>query len=223
MGLKHENFIRAIAGCYFVFVCSLFERLRPDYTGWCSTDKVTDIGQRYLDQVNAGKLFPLEVDKFAQALKSKLPNVTPLSQSLANAGEAGIGELENGFRFVVDDNPQDMDADEALRHIQFHHDFLVQMENEGIEGSNWDSGHKERFVNLHNRMKQSWRPRYRKIPLDNWNKRARAIAGESDDLIALAAFQALRNDMAYLEEVISEAAASLDAWIQSEIDRMRGK
>jgi len=223
IGLKHDNVIRAIAGRYYELACDLFLRLPPDYTRWSSTDQVTEVGQRYLDKVNGGKMFPLEVDKLAPALLAEKPEVEELQLALAQAADDSIDDLEEAFEFIVNDNPARIEAAELLQQIQFHNDFLVRAEKERIEGSKWDPVYQKRMRDLRNEMRKSWRSRYKRIPLDNWRCRAKAIAVEPTGLRTLSSYQALRNDMNYLETAIGDAAAELDAWIQLEIDRARGK
>ncbi|MBX6321901.1 MAG: hypothetical protein IRY94_08740 [Rhodospirillaceae bacterium] len=69
---------------------------------------------------------------------------------------------------------------------------------------------------LRQAMKKTWRATYR--PFDGWRKRADAVGREADPLVAPDIYQALRNDIAYLEDAIGEAADELDAWIQLQTD-----
>ena len=72
-------------------------------------------------------------------------------------------------------------------------------------------------------LETTWRQRHMSVPLAKWRRRAEAIKKEQDPLKAMTLYHALRNDMAYLEGAIKNAASELDAWIQLEIDRARGK
>jgi len=69
----------------------------------------------------------------------------------------------------------------------------------------------------------SWRPKHTQVPLEKWKARAAAIETEADDLRSLVQFHMLRRDMSYLEAVIRESATDLDAYIQHQIDEIRGK
>jgi len=68
-----------------------------------------------------------------------------------------------------------------------------------------------------------WRQRHRRLPLAKWRARADLVERQPNPLVAMARYQALRNDMAYLEEALGEAAYQLESYIQMEIDRARGK
>lgn len=103
------------------------------------------------------------------------------------------------------------------------YDFARRAEKDGIEGSHLDREYHERLAALRNDMKQTWRARFRHLPVESWRARATKIGQETDALVSLDRYQALRNDTAYLEDVIGEAAAELDAWIQLQIDIARGK
>jgi hypothetical protein len=225
VGLGHEAVIRAMAGRYFDLCCELFGRIKPDYVVWSSNEQVTEIGKRYLAKIteNIQSMLGLDVEKLAPVLLAERPELPDLSVTLGQAAADAIDEIEQAFEFFVNDNPAKLKADEALEQIQFHFDFLRRAEKEGIEGSNWDREYQRRMFDLRKEMQQTWRPRFRRIPLDNWGARATDTGAERDALTALDRYQALRNDMAYLEEVIGEAAAELDAWIQLQIDIARGK
>jgi len=223
VGLKHEKVIRAVAGKYYELACNLFGRLQPAFVIWSSTDQFTEVGRRYLAKANDGKIFPLEVGKLAPVLLAERPEVHALPTALVRAADDSIDNLEKSFEFIVNDNPAELESDDLLKKIQFHYDFLARVEKDGIEGSNWDPAYRQRISDLHNEMRKSWRSRHKRIPLDNWRRRAKAVGVETDELRALAIYQALRNDMLYLEDAVGEAAAGLDAWIQGETDRARGK
>ncbi|MGE0120813.1 MAG: hypothetical protein AB7S58_22940 [Dongiaceae bacterium] len=225
LGLGHEAVIRAMAGRYFGLCCELFGRIRPDHVSWSSRDEMTEIGKRYLVKITGQttSMLDLDVEKLAAALLAERPDMPDLSSTLGQSAADAIGEIEEAFEFFVNDNPAKLRADDALEQIQFHFDFLRRAEKEGIEGSNWDQEYQRRMFELRKEMQLTWRPRFRRIPFDNWRARATETAAERDALIALDRYQALRNDMAYLEEVIGEAAAELDAWIQLQIDIARGK
>jgi hypothetical protein len=93
----------------------------------------------------------------------------------------------------------------------------------GIPNRFNQTGKRSRKGELREKMLKTWRATFRQVPFDNWRARAEKLAALNDDLAALDTFQALRNDMAYLEEAIHDAAGQLDSWIQLEIDRARGK
>ena len=81
----------------------------------------------------------------------------------------------------------------------------------------------EEFKRVRSEFRACWRQRYVVLPAEKWLERVEAIEREAEPCEAMILHQALRKDMEYLENGIINAASELDAWIQSEIDRARGK
>lgn len=226
VGLGHQDVVRAMAGRYFELCCDLFARLKPSYVSWGSNEQMSSLGQKYLEQLlgkDRSSFAFVEVDKVAPLVLAKLPQTPPLPSTLADAAQNAIDRVRDAFQFIVDENPGRMNAQEVLQHIQFYYDLSRRAEREGIEGSALDQEHRRRWSELYREMRKSWKATFRRLPHENWRRRAKTIAGQADALAALDRYQALRNDMAYLEDVITEAATDLDAEIQFQIDMRRGK
>ena len=225
VGLKHDGIIRSMTGCYFELCCDLFERLKPGWSSVSSTDSFSEILDRYLPEESAHGAFSIvESEVFTKKLREQFPTaVDSLQETLAENARQTVEKLKGSLDFVVHENPGSQDFGTVLRNIQWHFDFTRALEREGVEGTWMVPGYLEGVERVRSSIEPSWRQRYKTVPAANWLKRADAIECESDELKAMARFQALRNDMQYLEEAISMAAIELDTWIQSEIDRARGK
>jgi len=136
-------------------------------------------------------------------LKAELPSGLPrLQATLAHAANNAIDEIENKFGFWISDNPAGNPAEEVLRNVQYQYDFLRALAREGIEGTVYRPGESEAVRNVKNRLDASWRQRFRTIPIEKWRSRACRLISDADPMAALASYQALRNDMAYLEEAL---------------------
>lgn len=225
VGLMHDDIIRPIAGHYYGLSCDLFVRLRPSWRASSSYDKFSDIAERYLPVHNGRPAFlGVDNEQLADKLMAALPGeVETLQPALATSAEQAIEEVKSHFEFLVHDNPGKMDGPEILRLAQWQLDFARALEREGVEGFWIDPGYLEDIERIKGALEATWRQRYTSLPLEKWLARAEAIRQEPDPLVALDLHQALRNDMAYLEDAMGNAAAELDAWIQMEIDRARGK
>lgn len=225
VGLKHDDIIRAMAGQYFQLCCDLFVRLKPAWRMQSSTDRFTEVAERYLPKRN-GKIdfLAAENSELADKLRSALPDgIERLQLSLATSARTSAEAVADAFDFVVQDNPGGHGETEVLQNVQWHLDFTRALEREGVEGSWIDPGYLDEVKRVRTALEATWRQRHASLPTENWLQRAGAIEAESDPLTAMDLYRALRSDMAYLEDAIMTAAGELDAWIQSEIDRARGK
>jgi hypothetical protein len=223
VGLRHEDIIRAIDAAYFHLCCTLFIRLPRGFRSWGSDDRYTEIAEKYVGEINFALPMGINEEQIVEKLKRELPSQLPeLPASLADEADNAIEQVHDAFEFLVNEGQASVSPEEFLKDFQFHHDFIRELAREGIEGTVYRAHESGAAASIRKRLEATWRPRYVSIPLDNWRDRASGIEN-NPPLLALSAYQALRNDMAYLEESIMEAAVELEAAIQLEIDRRRGK
>lgn len=228
VGLTRDEIIRAIAVQYFLLSCDLFTRLGNNgFFGlsFSSDDQYTETAKRYLPMHN-GRLLPFEVDKadLADKLRSTLPAEIPdLAVTLASSARISIKSVTDAFAFLVQDNPFRFDADKMLEVAQWQRDVTAAIEREDVDGLLVDPNCREGSSRVARELEANWRQRHSSIPHQRWTRRATAIERERDPLTALDLYQALRNDMLYLEEAILLASSELDRWIQEQVDRARGK
>lgn len=228
VGLTRDEIIRAIAAQFFLLSCDLFTRLGnkgffgPSFT---SEDQYTDIAKRYLPMHN-GRLLCLDVDKadLAAKLRSTLPAGMPdLAVTLASSATKSIKSVTDAFAFLVRDNPFSFDEDKMLTFAQLQRDLTKALEREDVDGLWIDPNCREGFSRVATELEENWRQRHSSLPHQRWMRRATAIGQERDPLTALDLYQALRNDMSYLEESILSASSELDRWTQQQVDRALGK
>ncbi|MDE0522234.1 MAG: hypothetical protein OXH79_09795 [Boseongicola sp.] len=225
VGLTHDDIVRPISFQYYKLSCELFDRLRPAWRAWSSTDRFSDVAERYLPKRD-GRFDFMAVDNadLSKALLSNLPDdAEALQSSIWTSAESHVEELKEALEFVVQNNPAGDNKRSVLRNVQWFHDFVRALEREGVEGSWMVPGYVDEVNRVRTALESNWRQRHISLPSAKWHKRAAAIKNEPDPLKAMTLYQALRHDMAYLEEAITNAASELDAWIQSEVDRARGK
>ncbi len=225
VGLTHDEIIRSISCQYFKLCCELFERLKPAWRTQSSTDRFTEVAERYLERHN-GHIDFMSVDNAALAeklLANLRDDIEALPYSLSTSARASIEAVEEAFDFLVRDNPGHHDREAILRKVQWHLDFTHALDREGIDGSWMDPGYMDEVQRVRTALEANWRQRHTSVPTAKWLKHAEAIDNEPDPLKAMSLHQTLCHDMAYLEEAIMNAASELDAWIQLESDRARGK
>ena len=225
VGLTHDEIIRSISYQYFKLCCQLFERLKPGWRTQSSTDRFTEVAERYLPTRN-GRVDFMSVDntQLAKKILENLPkNMPPLQVSLSTSARDKIENIKKDFDFVVQDNPGRQNEEAVLRNVQWQLDFSRALQNEGVHGTWMDPGYIEEVHRVRTTLEETSLRRHTSVPASRWFTRAEAIFAEPDPLHAMNLYQSLRNDMAYLEEAITTAAVELDAWIQLEVDRARGK
>ena len=225
IGLKHDDITRSLAGEYYKLCCDLFQRLEPSWRASSSTDTFTEVTERYLPK-RSGQYDFLGVsnDELARKLATAHPqDIAPVQFALSASARRAIDEIEEALDFLVQNHPAKLDGTKIFQNVQWQLDFARALEREGVEGSWMDPGYLENVAKVKSALQATWRQRHSLVPLDKWRHRADAIECEHDPLVATAQYQALRNDMIYLEEAIMNSAMELDAWIQMEIDRARGK
>ena len=225
-GLKHDAIIRAIASQYFLLCCELFVRLgQLSPFSFSSTDEYTDTARRYLPTRNGEIDFmSVEKDELTDRLRRELPDGLPdLSTTLADRARTHIAETNEAFKFLVEDNPLRFDSKKMLEVAQWQHDLARAVQKEDLVGIRVDDDYRASHAQIASNLKTDWKQRHTVIPAVAWTRRADAVGNETDPLKALDLYENLRNDMSYLEEAITSAAADLDHWIQMEIDIARGK
>lgn len=222
VGIDYEGIIRALAGEYYRFACDLFGRLAPSGITHSSNDTFTDVGQRYLDQLKAsGKHYP-DAKDFAALLLGALVSTPDLNVTLRDEADLDIEIAEENFQFLLDNKTPKQSADALLSDLQFYAAFekrLIEADLFRLLATREDE---QRAFELQQDLRASWKPQYSSLPLDTWRARADNVGKLEDHKAALDEYDRLRKDMRTLEDLVTEAAAGLDNWIESEVDRLRG-
>lgn len=227
IGLKHDDIIRAISGCYFLLCCLLFARLGP-FPYSCSKSSVdiyTDVAKRYLPICNGRiKTLSVELEALAEKLCGAIPDGIPiLSEALAKSARRSIKEVEESFEFAIRNFPCDVSADETLQMAQWQLDLTRALEEEDVSGLWIEENYRNNVTRVANALEVTWKQRHTSLPTEKWMHRAGAVEREADPFIAMKLYQSLRDDMSYLEESIFAIEAKVDLEIQQAIDWARGK
>ena len=228
VGLRHDPIIRAVAGQYFLLCCELFVRM-GDLSlfkhFYSSSDEYTSVARRYLP-TRDGEIDFSSVDNglLADKLRRALPDGLPdLSAVLADSAHKCILEVKRDFDFLVQENPFELDTQKMLEVAQWQHDLAEAIQKEDLVGHWIDADYRESCDRIADDLEADWKQCHVVIPIESWTRRATALEKETDPLKAVGRYKSLRDSMSYLEESIMSAAADLDRWIQTEIDKARGK
>lgn len=224
IGLRDDAIMWSLAWHYHKLGCELFGRLKPDWMQSTSNDPYTDRVKYHLGKVSgSGRLGPFaEVDKLAESLSAERPPADrSLGAILSEALLDELEELESQVDFLVTDNPNHLNKAAILQHVQYYADFQAEMDKTELFPS--DRAYQREVKRIQSCMQTSWKPKYDRLPVDGWRRRAKSLASEKNYLKALKKFESVRADKAYLTDAISDAAGELDAHIQMQTDHARGK
>lgn len=227
-GLAHDHIVRAVAGQYFRLCCELFSRM--EHHGFfevtvSSGDNYSEIFRKYLGAVDSempvvGADRQMLRDRLLAALPTRLPN---LSTTLTSSAHDYIEKLAGDFEFVTKNNPESLDGDQVLTLIQLQRDLAIELEGANLLDRELSTEGESQVADIAKRFVRDWQQRYLTVPYRSWRVRASRLANELDPLIAMKKYEDLRSDMHHLEDSLEPAVDAVDQWVQSEIDRRRGK
>ena len=145
------------------------------------------------------------VDKgaLAEKLRGALPGEMPTLASVhASSARKAVTAITDDFAFLIQNNPSGSDADEMLKVAQWRRELSEALERADVDGLSIDPSYREKYEEIKDVLEANWKQRHSTIPSAKWMLRADAIEHETDPLVCLDSYQALRQDMSYLEDAI---------------------
>jgi hypothetical protein len=122
IGLSRDDIIRPVAGEYFILSCNLFARFKPHSSLMRCGEPFSEVAARYIPLLDGKPDFQqIEVEKFAEALRSILPsNIAHLPSELGKSALNAIEEVEEALGYVIHEvTPTKAVQQAELRRIQF--------------------------------------------------------------------------------------------------------
>lgn len=220
-GLTHDDILAALAWEYHALACELFGRFR--ITSWSSNprEQLPPRLSKHLGQKDSPRWRPFSPDKRAEIAASLNARRSVLKESLsvtfASDVKRRIEKLEEMIEYLVTGNPDGHDLQKTLDEAQWWHDLFAGIPNEIEENS---EAYRELIRERGTAMKSSWKPKHRKVPIEDWKRRIHQLQKESKAL-ALVRYEQLMKDMAYIYEAVEESAGALDAHVEEKMERMR--
>jgi hypothetical protein len=223
-GIKYDDIIYDLAWHYHALACLLFARLRPNSYSWSSKNKASAVVRKYIPDDKGHFVVDIDakMDQIARSLAGSKPsNERPLPESLSNSAISRLERVQEGLELLVEDNPGRRTEPEVIEDLQF---FEYLGSNQLLLSSKFDfRTDPYNYWQRVGALRKKWKPRHRTNPLPRFMLRAKHLSRERNPTGALQKFEKLRQDMAYFEKLVEEAAAVVDAHIQMEIDRARGR
>jgi len=216
-GFTHDEILLALAWEYHALACELFDRFR--ITSWRSNPRA-ELPPRVAKHIGRRqRIFsPDQQAEIAVSLNARRPALKQsLPVTLATYVELRIKKLEEMIEYLVTDNPDGHNLQRTLEEAQWWHDLFSEIPNEIEENSD---AYRELIRQRGTTMRASWKPKHRRVPLENWKRRAAQLRGGPNSL-ALVRYEKLMDDMEYIYDAIEESASALDAHVEEQIERMR--
>ena len=219
-GLRHEHILHSLALFYFRTACAMLEAYKPRSWSWSSNDTLSHRARKYLGDAYRGdhaKIFPAAYRRLADVAGS-MPG--SLVDDLTADMSTTVDELDNVIHFLATDSPQPMTRAEAVVHAQA---WKVAFTEEGLKWAH-DNGWKDGpiFAYVEWLIKHYPWPTP-KDPIPSWRSRVQSLRSERNEDLALKKYHDFMRQTESVRSMIMEFASQLDDFIQSEIDRARGK
>jgi hypothetical protein len=219
-GIHYDDIILPLAWEYFGTAADLLPRMRVAAHRMADPDspRVT----RYFPGGIWDKVPEERVRDAALSLRGQRVPLPKLFADMLSAFATHlVQEVQDDLDFLASDNPQGWDEQRAIFEVQLLHYAFEAKHGPQLAAARLPPG-----VTVFHRLDQlraGWQPEFRSSPVSRWGKRAELIREAPNSYGALARFQRLRREMQELANMLREAARSLDAAIQMEIDRLRDK
>ena len=237
VGLRDDPIIGALARRYLQLTLGLLVPLlgARRFLRW-EPALVNEASTRLLPELAIGRKYSCPVDLAALAERlAPGPAPTELAPTLRDQVLALIDRSESDFAFIAKGRLGADDPVKTLVRIQLEEDTVtrvIQVRREqdkrrkamGRPANPVDEvrlgmarGH-PMLVELNAKVIPGWKPRHKKPPFASWRKRARTLGANADDLLALDAFDRLRREMDYLDEVMAEPIYDMHGWHEHQED-----
>ena len=191
---------------FFEIACDLLAELSPSSYSLDSSDNWDSFCQRY-NISSTNQLFGVTFletlrDNFKKEIHISFPRLKEiLADHLHNRFEDALESVD----FVRDVMKGDNCKEEALKRIQL-----------------FKSGRQINYSNYENEI-QNFQPKYTFESFKRWEKGIKGFSKCEDKFSLFSAFSLIEEDFEKIELQINKEASQLDAAIQMETDRMRGK
>jgi hypothetical protein len=201
--------LRPVVLLLFEVVCDLLVVFRSGGMCWVGGEDYSWFEKRY--GISAWEaMHEKGRSTIRDLLRDNLPlELSDLRVALLSHLEERLEDVMGALDFVAKNSDLGDNLDGALKRIQFWNSPSVQSSKSSLETFQKAF---DRFV-----------PQYTMKMLEEWHKNSQRLKLLNDKLAVFAEFARSEQFFEAIEEMVHEAAAELDAAIQAEVDRLRGK
>lgn len=221
IGVQHAAVLPTLATFYFSVACQFMEGYSPPFLSWGSNQKIPERARKYF---SGDELFPGTTQQFQSACSS-LGNAagrTPDSVAgvLADHMSQIVEEQDAAIDLISTGGPHKTSRDGAVIDCQA---WPLAFSEEGKkfgQENGWPGGSILDFVEW---IAKNFPLKFRRDPIPAWRKRVRTLRCEGNPHIVLKKYRSFMDQTADIREGIIDAARQVEAYIDEQIQRMRGK
>jgi hypothetical protein len=224
VGLEHEEILPALSRFYFLVACDVLASFKPNGIGWGSNQKLPERAKKFFS--GKDRHMPGTREEYYQAcrwLKDQVADgravlvaaVTSHMERVIDETDGYIEYLKGGYPSGKQPTRKEILIECQAWPITFSEDGKAFIRSnpppeKTVHGIvQWIGAQYPRIV--------------RTDPVPSWRDRLAAVRRERDAHSALKRYQSFMDQTSSLREWIGEATAALDARVEEEIERMRGK
>lgn len=221
VGLQHEPVLLALSSFYFGIACDLLSACTPTSWGYSPGMKLPERAAKYFGDDKHFMGGPEKYKKACTDLKTRAAELSPnLATSLAAHMSDVIDEDDRLIDFLATDGFEKTSRNEVIVASQA---WPFAFTDEGKRFAQ-ENGCPAKFVAEHVEwIAKNYTWKYGRDPVPKWRERSQRVAREKDPHKALSMYCAFMDQTEDIRGLIYNSASQLDAAIQEQIDRARGK
>jgi hypothetical protein len=203
----------------------LLERLEPGYRSWYSAVVFSETEQRYLEKAAPSGSLSFDLSLLGKALRERIGEISDgsFAEALKSYSIDRKQDVQEAIRFIGENSPNRTRGQKLIVEAQFLFELEAYLERQGLDRTNYFSPRSNDAQKAYLNFQREFKPRFRAIPFPFWASCIAKISDAKDPLDAFYWFAEIERRIGSLIEAIFHLESEVDAWIQSEIDRWRGK
>lgn len=221
IGVRHEAVLPTLAAFYFNVACRIIEKYSPSYLGWGSDQKLPERAKKFL---SGHPSFPGTTEQFQAACVNlgKAAGFSPQAvvSALANHMSQVVEEQDGAIDFIATAGPHKTSRDKAVIDCQAWPLAFSEEGRKFARENGWPDGSILEFVEW---IAGNYPLEFGGDPISAWRRRVESLQHEGNPHAALKKYRSFMDRTAEIREAIFDAAAQVDAYVDGEIQRLRGK
>jgi len=223
IGMVDDDICGPVSSVYYKLACNLIPRLDRGFRSLSAEPE--SLGRRFakhLPEMDDDLWFlHFKDEELSDSLLRRVPQEgEQLGQILCKKLNDELDELAHQIEFLVKDDPRKPSEEDAILDAQISFEEMRLSEKLPFPH---EPDYSSAYRQMRDDISAMFKPKFEAIPFKSWRKSAERISQEKSPFRALEKFSSLRREKADISEAIRQASFELDGWIQSEIDRFRGK
>jgi hypothetical protein len=219
-GLRHEGILHSLTVFYFTIACEVLKAYKPRAWSWGSLEAMSHRARKYLGDVHSNgpaEAFPKAYDRLSEVAASLR---SALTTDLSADMQSTVDATNDTIQFLADDSPEKMTRDEAIIQSQA---WAMAFTQEGKSFARDNGCRESTFAGYVEWLARNFPWSVRVDPVPSWQSRLASLKREKNNHLALKRYSDFMRQTDSIRSTLHEAAVQLDAYIDEQIDRARGK